>query len=94
VEIQPHGHVYLHGIRIQISNIGPGKPSTRDESGVVFADTNGEVLIERAWPAKGQTYVSNGIRRGPAKLVIASPGYPTNDRVHRHSQTTPTSGSS
>ncbi len=34
------------------------------ESGVVFADTNGEVLIERAWPPKGQTYVSNGIRRG------------------------------
>lgn len=36
-----------------------------DETSIVFADiTTGVVIIEHAWPAKGQTYVSNGIRRG------------------------------
>ncbi len=35
-----------------------------DETSVVFADPNGEVLIEHPWPPKGTTYVSNGIRRG------------------------------
>jgi hypothetical protein len=39
-----------------------------DETSIVFADANGEVLIEQGWPAKGTTYVSNGIRRGrPSK---------------------------
>lgn len=70
MKVQPFGYVYLHGIRFQISKQRSGQtiPAVWDESGVVFADTGGEVLIERAWPPKGTTYVSNGTRRGrPSK---------------------------
>jgi len=68
--IQPHGYVYLHGIKFQISSKLAGRTvhAVWDETSVVFADTNGEVLIEHFWPPKGTTYVSNGIRRGrPSK---------------------------
>ena len=68
--IQPHGYVYLHGIKFQISSklAGLTVHAVWDETSVVFADPNGEVLIEHHWPPKGTTYVSNGIRRGrPSK---------------------------
>jgi len=68
--IQPHGYVYLHGIKFQISSklSGQAVHAVWDETSVVFADSNGEVLIEHPGPPKGTTYVSNGIRCGrPSK---------------------------
>ena len=70
VKVQPYGYVYLHGIKFQISKQRAGRTihAVWDETSIVFADANGEVLIEQGWPAKGTTYVSNGIRRGrPSK---------------------------
>jgi hypothetical protein len=65
-EGQPYGYVYLHGIKFQISKQRAGQTihAVWDETSIVFADDNGEVLIEHGWSAKGTTYVSNGIRRG------------------------------
>jgi transposase InsO family protein len=63
VKIQPMGYVYLHGIRFQITKLRAGEMihAVWDQTGVVFADANGEILIKRAWPPQGQTYVSNRI---------------------------------
>jgi hypothetical protein len=70
VKVQPHGYVYLHGIKFQIGKQRAGQTihAVWDETSIVFADANGEVLFEHGWPPKGTTYVSNGIRRGrPSK---------------------------
>lgn len=70
VKVQPDGYVCLHGIKFQIAKQRAGQTSHAvwDETGIVFADANSEILIEHGWPPKGQTYVSNGIRRGrPSK---------------------------
>ena len=66
VKVQPFGYVYLHGIRFQIAKQRAGQTirAVWDETSIVFADDNGEVLIEHPWPAKGTTYVSNGVPRG------------------------------
>jgi len=60
VKVQPYGYVYLHGIKFQIAKQRAGQTirAVWDETGVVFADAYGEVLIERGWPPEGQTYVS------------------------------------
>ena len=70
MRVQPYGYVYLHGIKFQIAKQRAGQiiQAGWDETGVVLADANGEVLIEHGWPPKGQTYVTNDIRRGrPSK---------------------------
>jgi transposase InsO family protein len=70
VKVQPYGYVYLLEIKFQIAKQRAGQTihAVWDETGVLFADADGEVLIERGWPPKGQTYISNGIRRGrPSK---------------------------
>lgn len=65
VKIHPNGYVCLQGIRFQITKHRAGEMihAGWDEAGVVFADADGEILIKRAWPPKGQTYVSNRIPR-------------------------------
>jgi transposase InsO family protein len=63
--IQPLGYVYLHGIKFQIGKQRAGQTihAAWDQTSIVFADpTTGEVISERAWPAKGVTYVSNRVR--------------------------------
>lgn len=63
------GSVNLHGIRFHISRQRAGQTiyAIWDHTGVMFVDTNGEIILEHPWPAEGQTYVSNGIRPGHPK---------------------------
>lgn len=66
MKIRSNGTVNLRKIRFLISSRMAGQAihAAWDPVGVVFADSNGEVLAEHAWPPKGTTYVSNGVRRG------------------------------
>lgn len=66
LKIQANGVAYLHGIHFQISTRLAGHTihADWDQATVVFADHNGEILIEHPWPPTGTTYVSNGIRPG------------------------------
>lgn len=78
VRIHPLGYVHLHGIRFQITKLRAGETihAVWDEAGVVFADANGEILIKRAWPPQGQTYVSNrtpGSQPGEGPSAPAQP---------------------
>ena len=66
MKIRSNGTVNLRKIRFLISSRMAGQMihAAWDPVGVVFTDSNGEVLAEHAWPPKGSTYVSNGVRRG------------------------------
>jgi putative transposase len=74
VKVHPDGYVHLHGIRFQIAKQRAGQTiqAAWDQTGVVFADPNGEIILERGWPPKGQTYVSNGIPRGRPRKKLTT----------------------
>lgn len=66
-KIYPAGYVYIHGIKFQISSLRAGQEVhvVWDQDSLVFADLDGEVLIEHPRPEPGTKYVSNGVPRGP-----------------------------
>lgn len=66
IKVQRNGVVYLRAITFMIDSRRAGLliHAIWDPTGVVFADTTGEVILERPWPVAGTTYVSNGVRSG------------------------------
>lgn len=65
--VQPLGHVFLHGIKFQITKHRAGQSihAAWDHTGVAFADpTTAEVISQHPWPPKGVLYVKNNRPRG------------------------------
>ena len=91
--IQRHGDGHLHGIKFQRASKRSGQAvhAVWDGTSVVFAESNREVLIEHPWPPEGTTSTSATASAAAATVSLA---YACDSRVHLHSQTAPTSGSS
>lgn len=64
--VAPNGTVPLRGIKFLItrSMAGDAVHAAWDPAGVVFADSNGEIIAEHAWPPKDTRYISNRTNLG------------------------------